>query len=313
MTIRRNIEDVPRLDPDKGLVPSRNPFFVTALAEQWGQLNAAEREQFVRDPIFDEAGPYRQSYTSRRCDRQLHYDLLKVEGEPPDLASLWAMGLGSRVHELLGPAVEAAYPDARHEVVTDLRPVGLPGAGYTDMVSDELDLVAEYKTINGYAFKMIATSFRGPAEGPKYGHVLQGALGMRAHGKSKLVVGYLGMENVSPDMADTALGVTGRFAAEWHFTKDELDPLIDREVQRVDRLIRVQEAGLLPAREIHDPGFPAGAVVQSPSAKAKDTLWTVRDGDDVRESGRYWGCAYCPHLKRCLEDGPGDEGVEVDF
>jgi hypothetical protein len=49
------------------------------------------------------------------------------------------------------------------------------------------------KTVNGFSFKMKATGFKGPAEGPSWAHILQGALAARALGADTMIIAYLSM------------------------------------------------------------------------------------------------------------------------
>jgi hypothetical protein len=313
--IRSRIDDIPRRSRE-GIVPSRKPFFVTEVAKAWYAEYLAS-EASTKGLAIPEAGPYRGSMAAHRCDRELYYALKGTDASnPPTLADVWRMRLGQLVHDLIGPIVEQAYPGARHEVKVDYRAIGVPGSGHADMADDDETLLAEYKTINGFGFKMIASTFKGPAEGPKYGHVMQAAMSAAAQsGITKVVIAYFSLENISADLEDTVESDISRFAAEWHFTVEELQPLVDYEVARIKRVMRMVEMDMLPERELHDPEYPAGAVVQTPHKQRNRTLWTVvgADGESVSDSGKFWGCGYCRWLDQCNQDGAGAPGVEVDI
>src|SRR5690606_2219694 len=130
------------------------------------------------------------------------------------------------------------------EPKVDLRPAGLPGSGHVDLMfeyeiaGDKVLVLVELKSINGFSFKMIATSLKGPAQGPRYGAVLQAAMAGKALGIQHVVVGYLSLEKVSPELAEAySNSEAGRFAAEWHYTLDELEPLIQAESNRVNEIL----------------------------------------------------------------------------
>lgn len=162
--------------------------------------------------------------------------------------------------------------------------------------------VAEVKTINGFSFKMIATDFKGAAQGPRWAHVLQGGLGALALGVPDLFVGYLSLENISADMAKSfSDDETGRFTAEWHFDVETLRPALEEEVRRIKRIISLVEAGVVPAREIHDPELPTGAIIVDPEHRGR---WQVTQDAKVVQSGTTWFCGYCSHRDTCVAMGP---------
>lgn len=178
----------------------------------------------------------------------------------------------------------------------------LPGS--YDPAVERAEHVVELKTINGYGFKMIATNFRSPAEGAKFGHILQGAMAADALGCNKLTVAYMSMELLSPGMASGfADDEIARFAAEWHFSIEQLRPVLDAEYARIARLIRLRDAGQLPAREIHDLEYPDGAVIVSPQPHSKSPWRTLQADGTLAESGTAWYCGYCSHRDTCITDG----------
>lgn len=176
--------------------------------------------------------------------------------------------------------------------------------------------VCEFKTINGYGFKMSATNQAGPPEGPKFGHIVQGALAAHALDCAKLIIAYMSLENVSPGLAAAyGTGEIGRFTAEWHYRMADLAPIIDAEVARIQRLQRCADAGLMPLTELHDPSsFPPGAFVSDPKDGRTKGLWITRDPDTgaTVSFGEAWNCQYCDWRDRCRADGPEAATTDVE-
>jgi hypothetical protein len=94
------------------------------------------------------------------CARKVAYETAGVEKtDPPSTADYWRMGLGSVVHELLKPAVDAWL--AADDTVTIEEEIsvrlGEYGYGHIDLVlrtNDGKTIVLELKTINGFGYKM---------------------------------------------------------------------------------------------------------------------------------------------------------------
>ena len=73
--------------------------FVHRIAEHWAETNEA--------PSQPEGTRWRGSWAAR-CARWVAYNTAGEEpSNPPSVSSIWRMGLGSVVHELLEPAVQA--------------------------------------------------------------------------------------------------------------------------------------------------------------------------------------------------------------
>lgn len=370
MPIRRNLEDMPTVAPsDLSILPSKNPFVVTALAEAWYADWQAQGMLEYKSAIPEL--PYRASNAAMRCDRQQWYALTDTpRSEEDDIAGIWRMALGTMVHEALERVMDSLSDGWRHEVNVDLRPVGVAGSAHADLVRfccrvhelpmivvdekiyrdddgepildrrgriqhervyscsptpidddcvtgwlapggyepevEQADITVELKTMNGFGFKMSATNFKGPAEGPKSGHVLQGAMAADALNCDKLVVGYLALENLGVDLAKQySTTPVGRFAAEWHMSVEAMRPVLDAEYARIQRLMRNVDHTILPSRELHDRAVPSGAVITNPNT---GTWQTFIDGK-VAEMGRIWFCDYCGWKSHCIDDGA--ESVEV--
>lgn len=305
MPINANHADLPRRSPDAGMPPSKNAFVLQALA---AEFDAWYTEQGLksRELAIPEAGPYRGSMASARCDRQLYYQLADVEeSDPSTLSDYWTFWLGQLVHDALQPIIMRMYPGAA-EVKIDLRPLGIPGSSHSDLqVVAEVDghrTLIEIKSVNGFGFKMQATKFQGPPQGPRYGAVMQAALGAAAQEIDRIVVLLVALERVGPNLVEwTTDTEAGRFLAEWHFTVDELRPHIDAEVKRISRILADVEAATPSARELHDPEYPDGAVVLRPLASKAP--WSLTIDGNVVDSGTYWGCGYCRFFTQCQQDG----------
>lgn len=299
------IDHLPRSGGSQGSPPTNNPFAVEALAKAWHDVYVADGRD-IKDLAIPEAGPYRGSLTGVRCDRQLYYAMTDTEASnPPTIADQWRFYLGQIVHEGMQPAILKMFPGADEEKI-DLNPIGIPGSAHTDL-SLEMDVngepcVAEIKSVNGFKFKMMATRFNGPPEGPSYGHVLQAAMAAKAKGINKVVLIYISLELLSPSMAKQySDSEVGRFMAEWHYTVEELEPQIQAEVDRVNRIMKYVDKGIVPAPELHDPEYPKGAVVTEPSRQPKATWQLIEDGM-VRDTGEYWGCNYCRFQDTCTKE-----------
>ena len=365
-TIRRTIDDLPRAQAAAARPPSKNMLVLEPVVQAWWDTHTDNYEKAISDL------PFSASMASQRCDRSLWYTMTgTTESDPPTVADVWRMDLGSMVHTTLQSQLHALGQQGwRREVLVDLRNVGIQGSAHADLVQflcvhcdapiievysevpllpegveatiavrcasecdasspfevtrnhkgdhswhpehERADVVCEFKTIAGYAFKLSATSFKGPPEGAKYAHVLQGGMCAESLGCNKLVVAYLSMELVSPELAKAYCdSEIGRFAAEWHFTVEELRPMLDAEYARINRVTALAAAELRPAREIHDPEIPAGATMIDPLRSS----WTLRDTEgNVIDTGKMWNgnyCNYCRFQQTCNTDGADAHSVDA--
>ena len=294
--------------------PVSDPIVVPALAQKWFAKYKDEGQTSKAKAI--PARRFRASWAGKRCDRSLYYALTdRVESEPSTLADYWRFGLGTMVHEYLQDAFVNLFPMVQCEVPVDLEPIGVDGSATVDMVIpngviSERPTVVEIKTINGFGFKKSATAFKGPAEGPRWSAVVQGALAAYAL-KADLIVAYLSLENLSPSIAlNYGDGSdVGQFAAEWHFTYEQIAEIAQTEIERINRVLALMDMDVMPARELHEPGIEAGAVVFDPAKGS----WTVRSGETVLATGRTWMCDYCSHRSACVADGEGGSNAMEVF
>jgi len=305
MPIRNDLNHLPRGDDSRGFPPSTNPFVIKALAEHWEQWYE-EAGLKLRELAIPEAGPYRGSMASSRCDRQLYYALAGTpESNPSDLSDFWTFWLGQLVHDALGPIIIDMYPGAA-EAKVDLRSIGIPGSAHSDLqVIADIDghkTLVEMKSTNGFSFKTQAAKFNGPPQGPRYGAVMQALLSAAAVGIDRVVIVLVALERLSPSLVwASEAGEAGRFLAEWHYSVSEMGDQIEAERARIARILGNVEHDELPARELADPEYPQGAVVQKP-LKSK-APWSLTIGNDVVDTGTYWGCGYCRFQATCDKDG----------
>lgn len=306
MRIQNNISDLPTASSDAGVPPVADPEIGVALAQAWF-------DQYVADGHVDKARalpelPYRASYASKRCNRQLYYALAGTpESEPLTIASAWTMGLGTMVHEHFQAKYLEMFPDAVVEPVGDLRSIGIAGSGHADLVVTDKETgertLVELKTTGGFSFKMMATTFKGAPQGPRFSYLLQSAMMAKALDCDKVIIVLLSLEPVSASLAEQySEHEAGRFVAEWHYNIEELEEFIDDERWRVSSILNHVDTGRVPSRVIVDPEFPAGATVTAPLASRAP--WVVYDQEkNIVDSGQYWGCAYCSFRTKCHEDG----------
>ena len=294
MPINRPIDDLPMPDRPVGNQPATSSVVVDRLANAWYEHDQAAHNGAKAIPEL----PFRLSAVSNRCDRQMVYSMTnEPASNPPTIADSWRMGLGTMVHESL-QSVLANFGDGwQSEVTVDLRDIGVDGSGHVDLYNPATKTVVELKTVNGFSFKMKATGFKGPAEGPSWAHILQGALAARALGADTMIIAYLSMELVGPELARSySTSEVGRFAAEWHYNMADLNPAVDKEIARIRRLTAAARAGVLPSRMLDDPSIPAGASVVSPQTGN----WSVVDAvGNVQQAGKVWFCNYCRYQDTC--------------
>lgn len=266
--------------------------FVHRIAEHWANGN--------EPPSTPDDMRWRGSQAGM-CARKVAYETAGLEKtDPPSTADYWRMGLGSVVHELLKPAVDA-WLDSDDSVTIEEEisvRLGEHGYGHVDLVlrtNDGKTIVLELKTINGFGYKMCVEK----GEGPRHSHVLQGSLYANALDADLLVIGYLSMENISPNRAE-AQGIDdiGRFASEWHFTPDEFKPLAEKEAARLagitDEVHESGEPSLIPRRFSHsDPDIPFPAEIEDP----RTGRWILEN-----QYGKVWQCRYCDYQTRCIND-----------
>jgi hypothetical protein len=307
MPIKTDRSDLPYPERNMGTPPDRSPMIVPIVAQRWYDTYLADGNDTKAHALPGRR--FRASWAGKRCDRSLQYALQGVPASnPPSLADHWRFGIGTMVHEIVQTTLPGAFPNSDIELPVDLRPIGIDGSASTDIVlyTDEsktqAKLVVELKSINGFGFKNAATTFKGPPEGPKYGHIVQGALAAAAlNATDGLRIGYLSLENLSPNMATYADNEAGRFCAEWHFPLTYCKQIARQEAVRISRVTAYVDLDGLSERALHDPSIPDGAVITDP----KRGMWSQVISDQIHDAGSVWFCGYCDHRDRCIDDGPG--------
>lgn len=283
-------------------VPDVNPRIGPKLMREWYEKRVHDDNLPTAIPA---AGPFRASWAGN-CSRQIAYILTgATETEPKSVADYWRLDLGTAIHERVQASIPVAYPTAEIERKVDLNTIGIRGSAHLDMLLPYKDnsgkAAVEIKSINGYGFKMSATSFRGQPEGPRTSAKIQGSLAaaaLLAGGEpvTDLIVMYLSLESVGADLAQ-AIGrgdELARFSAEWSYKPDEFVPLAEEEAKRfaeIDDAIFSQ--GDEPDPTVVGRHIPYVGEIVNPATG------TYRLNG---KAGKTWQCAYCAYRSRCETD-----------
>ena len=237
------------------------------------------------------------------CSRQIAYRLCDTEpSNPLTGADYWRFGLGTMVHKQLKPAIDRWLD--KEEGVTAIEEaeveLGEHGYGHVDLTlkAGDKTIVVELKTINGTGFKKAIGG-----EGPRHSALVQGAMYAHASNADLLIICYLTMELLSPSWAEArGFDNTGRFGAEWHFTKEEFTPIAEAEIARLDYIADNLVQGL--PHEVprmfseYDPEIPWGAEIIDPSTGA----WVLEEDNQLLAKGKTWMCNYCNYQDRCANE-----------
>lgn len=309
--IKKNLSQLPTVSQYDGVRPDPDPFIGRAIAKAWlaqnyqeGKAHAVEGSRFR----FSMAGT---------CSRLLQYYDTGVEvTNPPDAADAWRMGLGTMVHtaiqeyfesEFVNGVFDCNYYEVEMETKTSIPEIS--GSGHVDMFFTLFDkdekpyrkVVVEIKTLNGFGFKMAATGFKGPAEGPRRDHVKQAALSAYALDADDVIICYVSMENVSPSIAGKYCDDAefGRFTAQWTYSKAEWMPLAVAEIERVRSILSQIDhpSGGLVVPTIEND---RGVLVQITDPASG--RWELLEDDVLIDSGKAWQCSYCRYRSRCIKD-----------
>ena len=275
------------VDPDQRMVVHR-------LAELW-------QEKWDGAPSKPSEKTWRGSYAGK-CARQIQHMIRGDEkSNPTDLSGHWVMGLGSAIHKMMEPAVQAWGTESPIEVIAELGiELGDHGYGHADMVLQDGDykVLFELKTINGMGYKRSVIE----GKGPRHQALLQAALYAEGIDADLLVIGYLGLENVGPGIAAKAgLDSIGKFASEWHYTPDQFLPLAKEERERLEEIAKVVTAGGTVPRtfSVSDPDIPYPAAITGPGSSAWRLL--AEDGS-LLNAGKSWTCNYCDWQDKCVKN-----------
>lgn len=317
------------IDPKKlasgGKLPPDRPLEVGKLLFDGWLRTVSEEER--RPKAFD---TLMRASQAGQCTRRLWYTITNPDqADDATPADRWRMALGTMVHnkieEDMVPMVlqqvtaEGPWTDIEVEPKFTLEDQGVSCSGSGDLFVLDVDGkrgLIEIKTVNGYKFKCRALDFDGGPAGPETYHLRQLGLAVQAYDADWAVILYVSMELTSPrDLrrAGDKLGITlddwDKFIAEWVFTRDELQPVIDDEMRRMRLITKAKEVGLEVAK------VPRVAVVDGPDlggmpvtiVDPESSSWEVRDtSGEVIDVGQAWNgnfCNYCPFKRQCIEDG----------
>jgi hypothetical protein len=279
----KDLSHLPKAAPDAGMKPDPEP--------KWGHIVAVSEQDRPDKPIAL-GTPFRYS-SAGDCARKLSYHLAGVKKEPIDLGGLHVMRLGTILHEDWQRVLEGLHPTVQIEVST-----GIDGlvSGSCDALLDSH--VLELKSKGGFGFKL-AIGDRGPAQGPSTPNVIQLALnvvGCDATGGTLVMVATEAISKgaaAKKKMSDAA-----RFVGEWTFTREQLQPYADKEVERLRLIQKLHEDGELAPRHVPYE-MPPGARITDVSKSA----WQLTDDDgNVTDTGTIWGgqfCTYCAFQDHC--------------
>ncbi|QBI19363.1 hypothetical protein ER308_07260 [Egibacter rhizosphaerae] len=272
--------------------PSPQPVFAPILAERWTEERVSEdpKEHAV-------AGTRVRHSDAGKCSRAIGYRVLGVdETNPTDMTGWWNMGIGTILHDQWQEEAQRRWPHAEVEVKVRADPNDDVGSGHVDLeVRDgpvEGLASVEVKTIGGYGFKRSVGAYTGrkrqPPEGPRFDHIVQGAVNAHSKGADRLVIVYLSKEAISAQSADRD-GIPDhlRIVAEWHYEPEEFTPIALGEIERWRDIVEAVDAGYVPPRYIPEH---------------VDVVTNPETGR-MSGGGKYPLCAYCTHRDQCINDG----------
>lgn len=294
----------------------------------------------VENPVYapvllylEERPPKKRDYLSPtdagKCARQLSY---KTAGVAPDQpsggTSALVFAIGDTIGQMVAEGIARDHPEALvvsenpihtegfefsepgvgsitvTPVIIETSAGDLPMVGFSDVdITHEIRDVVEVKSTGQYGFTMqTGRGYRGGTpEGPKPGHYGQGAIYAKQVEADRLIMLYVNRDPLSAKQCDNDID---RMAAEWHYTPDEFIPFADAELARLRGIYGLVRDGTAAARRI--PGTPAEITDPSSGGWVKYGE-PAEDEEDppVLMFGNAWECSFCPHVDRCIADGPG--------
>ena len=287
----------------------------------------------VENPVYagvltylEDRPPKKRDYMSPtdagKCARQLSYKTAGVEPDQPQGGtSALVFALGNTIGDMVAEGIARDFPEAlviaenpihfdgkgiepNEPVIIETSAGDLPMVGFSDVdITHEIRDVVEVKSTGQYGFTMqTGRGYRGGTpEGPKPGHYGQGAIYAKQVEADRLVMLYVNRDPLSAKQCDNDID---RIAAEWHYTPDEFIPFADAELARLRGIFGLVKDGTAAARRI--PGTPAEITDPSTGGWVKYGE-PAEDEEDppVLMFGNAYECGYCPHIDRCIADGPG--------
>jgi hypothetical protein len=226
-----------------------------------------------------------------KCARQLGFAALGYEEtEPMDLAGVWGTWLGRTIHEEWQKCLLETYPDAEVEVKVRFDDTT---SGHLDALittPEGVKICYELKTMGSFGFDkatglMRKTWSRKAPEGPRLTAIIQGSLNALASGADVLVIGVIGLEAMSKGYADkVGASELDRIMAEWHYSREEFEPIALSELDRLAEIKGWLDAETLPPR------------------------WGIDDSGRQVEfdpENTQFPCGYCSHKSLCRYAGAG--------
>lgn len=309
MPLARDLSHLPVAQASANLnwAPDKTVRFMHVLAEKW--MAEDRRVAKAADTRFRHSD-------GGGCSRAIAYAALELPwSNPVDISGIHVMERGRILHELLQEALRERYGMAAE---IDCLIDGFDGSGHADGLiishlgprpdaqawpgKDRRVIVAEYKTVGGYTYKL-AVGERSEPRGPRWMYVVQGALNAKALNADELVIGLLSVEAISKQVADRKhYSDVQRFCAEWTLTREEYEPIARAEIERVSTILAGLDEGELPPRTIPDPEMPANHVITDP----RKGIWVEYDNQGhPLDSKTTWHCAYCRWQNVCATTDPG--------
>lgn len=301
--IRTDRSNLPAGDTRQGIVPEAQSHVVDAVITGLrAHINAERAEAYGTTdgsrPMSRPDAVFRHSDASG-CARALGYKMQRVEfTNPPTDVDVLNMHVGTMIHDAVDKSLTKHSDGWRCEV-----PCGFDDpvrtAGTADAVGDHDDhrTVVETKSTGGFAYKL-SIGERNAADGPKWAHIVQGALNATALDADEMVILYVAKELVSKGTAEKkAIPDIQRGMAAWSYSSDQFKPIAEKELRRVRRVHELVVSGEPVPAAIDDPEIPPQARIVDPSTGR----WQVTRADGtVADSGTSWLCGYCWFRDHCV-------------
>lgn len=275
--------------------PVNVPILTDALV---AQIHAANEEAGQKERAYPTS--FRHS-DAGGCARKLAYAMLGLEqSDPSDIAGEWVMWIGTMIHEKVQEALEHRFGSGC-EIEVKVHHEQL-SSGHIDAVINHVPgigrIAYELKTKGAYGFdKAIGINRKAYKttipEGPGTGAKIQGALNAAAVDADLLVIGVIGLEAISKQLAArVAFPDLARVMAEWHYDKATYGPWAQAELSRMETIAETVKADCLPARVAM--GDEHELILLNSNLESPD-----------------WRCVYCQYQRICVSDGPGVIPVPV--
>lgn len=130
----RSVRSLPTAGDRVAVPPSKSPILIEEFAQVWLK-NLLDSGYATFDVAIPDAGPFRASWASKRCDRNLEYAMMGAEeSNPPSVADYWRMWTGTQIHQSVNETLRTIGNGWVADIDVDLRPIGIPGSAHADIV-----------------------------------------------------------------------------------------------------------------------------------------------------------------------------------